>query len=149
MPEGDAHSGQHAWHGTADGGEPGCVDQFNELVYPLAAFPELGPYLESIVDDQRFIDAGQLFETCIVQNAPGTNQRTDSSATTGCSTPLEEVWQTVYREKVSLSWMRILKKSPNTGDGAPEHESESHSTRCNPLGSWWGHDRCRASAGRP
>jgi hypothetical protein len=89
-----------AWHGTADGGEPGCVDQFNELVYPLAAFPELGPYLESIVDDQRFIDAGQLFETCIAQNAPGTDQLTDLSATTGCSTPLEEVRHTVYREKV-------------------------------------------------
>lgn len=89
-----------AWRGSGDGGDLGCVDQFNELVYPLAAFPELGPYLDSILDDQRFIDASQRYATCVAQIVPVSSEVPDVPATGDCRAPLEEVRHTVYREKV-------------------------------------------------
>ncbi|MDP1859148.1 MAG: hypothetical protein Q8K82_10775 [Gemmatimonadaceae bacterium] len=96
----DRQAWVEAWRGTGNGGEPGCVDQFNELVYPLAAFPELAPYLNSILDDPRFIEAGRRYDACMAQYPLGTNDLPDVQATTDCSQPLEEVRHTVYREQV-------------------------------------------------
>ena len=98
MPLKDRQAWVEAWRGTGDG-EPGCVDQFKELVYPLAAFPELASYLNSILDDPRFIEAGQRFDSCMEQHPDGTNGLPDLQATTDCSQPLEEVRHLVYREQ--------------------------------------------------
>jgi hypothetical protein len=95
-----------AWRGSAGDADPGCVDQFNEQVYPLAGIPELGPYLTAISDDPQFIEAGSVYDACMLNYPIRADGTRDPRTLDECIEPLDEVRHTVYREQV-LEFLRL------------------------------------------
>lgn len=101
LPLGERKAWLEAWRGPGDADHPGCVDQFKEQVYPLAAFPdELAPYLSAISDDPRFVEAGDEYDRCVATVPPASDGSPNSVALAQCGAALEEIRHAVYREQV-------------------------------------------------